>query len=79
MRMPDVLKNPSCDKLAFIGPMPEDLPFEIDEGSQKEYCNAKENSSKFWEWYFPDPVKGGERSNENNQKQWRIMKDEECP
>ena len=33
MGMPNVLENPSRDELTFIGPMPEDLPFEVDEGS----------------------------------------------
>ena len=33
MGMPNILENPSRDELTFIGPMPKDLPFEVDEGS----------------------------------------------
>ena len=65
--MSDVLEDTSCDELAFIGPVPEDLPFEVDKSSREEHGHAKKNACKFWEGKLPDSDECGERSNENDE------------
>ena len=43
MRVSDVLKNPTSDELPFIGFMPENLPFKIDEGTKKKNDTPQNN------------------------------------
>ena len=71
--MPNVLKNSISDELSFVGFMPEDFPFEVDEGTEKKNETSEYNNCKFWERNFPNAVIRGEWPNEDDKKQRSVM------
>ncbi len=79
MRMSDILEDPAGDQLSFVGLMPEDLPFEIHERPEKKDGASQEDAEEFWDRQLPDAIIGSQRSDKDDQEQWRVVYDKKCP
>ncbi len=63
-----MLEDSSGDELSFVGLMPENLPFKIHVCPEKKDEDSKKYSEEFWERDFPDTIKCGQWSDEDNEQ-----------